>query len=61
MIRTECIGHCFPFRDSIIMTNRRNKIEVENVHDLIHHVEIKRLFEFFKKFNRTVLDYSITH
>ena len=41
MIRPECIGHSFPIRDRKIMTNRRNKIEIENVHNLIHHAEIK--------------------
>ena len=37
------------------MTNRRNQIEIENVHNLIHHVEIESLFVFFQNFNRTVL------
>jgi hypothetical protein len=61
MIRPECIGHPFPIRDRKIMTNRRNKIEIENVHNLIHRAEIKWLFVFFLNFNRTVLICPIFH
>ena len=41
------------------MTNRRNQIEIENVHNLIHHVEIESLFVFFQNFNRTVLTIKV--
>jgi hypothetical protein len=41
MIRPECIGHSFPIRDRKIMTNRREKIEIENVHNHIYLVRIK--------------------
>jgi hypothetical protein len=46
MIRPECIGHPFPIRDRGIMTNEEEKIEIEGVHNLIHHTVIKRLFQF---------------
>jgi hypothetical protein len=55
MIRPECIGHSFPNRDRGIMTNQREKFEIENVHNLIHLAVTKRLFQFFWKINRTVL------
>ena len=38
------------------MTNWRNKIEIENVHNLFHSTEIKWLFVFLLNFNRTVLN-----
>jgi len=37
------------------MANRREKTEVENVHNHIYHPEIQRQFKFFLKINRTVL------
>ncbi len=55
MIRPECIGHSFPIRDRGIMTNQSEKAEIENVHNLIHVAVTKRLFQFFRKINRTVL------
>jgi len=44
MIRPECIGHSFPIRDRGIMTNRRQKFEIENVHNLIYPIGMKWLF-----------------
>jgi hypothetical protein len=41
MIRPEYIGHSFPIRDRRVMTNRREKIEVENVHNYVYHAGLK--------------------
>ena len=35
------LGHSFPIRDKKIMANWGSKIEIGNVHNLIHRVEIK--------------------
>ena len=37
------------------MTNRKEKIEIETVHNHVHHAGIKKQFEFLQKINRTLL------
>ena len=37
------------------MTNRREKLEIENVHNHDYHLEIKSQFEYFLEINRTVV------
>ncbi len=37
------------------MTNRREKIEIENVHNHDYHPETKSQFEYFLEINRTVV------
>jgi len=47
MIRPEYIGHSFPISDRRIMTNWREKIEIENVHNHIYPFGFKQQLVLF--------------
>ena len=43
------------------MTNRKEKIEIETVHNHVHHAGIKKQFEFLQKISRTLLIRAIEY